>query len=134
MSQISSNFDLGFVYRPGDETSQQEIEIALSKNFLNDRLIINGNIGYSENMKEQTNTPITGDFMVEYKLNKKGNIRLRAFQKVNNDITYTQAPYTQGIGIFYTDEFNTFDDLLQKMFHRQSAQKPDEIKVEEENK
>jgi len=134
MSQISSDFDLGFVYRPGDETSQQEIEVALSKNFLNDRLIVNGNIGYSENMKEQTNTPITGDFMVEYKLNKKGNIRLRAFQKVNNDITYTQAPYTQGIGIFYTDEFNTFDDLLQKMFRRQSAKKPDEIRIEKEKK
>ena len=132
MSQISNDFDLGFVYRPGDQTSQQEIEVALSTNILNDRVILNGNFGYSENMRKQTNTPLTGDGSIEYKLNKKGNVRLRAFQKVNNDITYTQAPYTQGIGVFYTEEFDNFDELMQKIFRKDVATKPKEINIEED--
>jgi hypothetical protein len=132
MSQISNDFDLGFVYRPGDQSSQQEIEIALSTNILNDRVILNGNFGYSENMRQQANTPLTGDGSIEYKLNNKGNVRLRAFQKVNNDITYTQAPYTQGIGIFYTEEFDDFDELMQKIFRKNAATKPKKIKIEKE--
>lgn len=133
MSQISNDFDLGFVYRPGDENTQQEYEVAFSTNLLNDRIILNGNVGYSENQRQVANTPYTTDFQIEYKINKKGNIRLRAFQKMNNDITYNQAPYTQGIGIFYTEGFNNFNELLQKMFRRESATKPKEVTIELEN-
>lgn len=132
MSQISNDFDIGFVYRPGDESSQQEVEIALSTNLFNDRVILNGNFGYSEDMRAQNNTPLTGDGSIEYKLNEKGNLRLRAFQKVNNDITYTQAPYTQGFGIFYTEEFDDFDELMQKMFKKGKAKQTDKIKLEKE--
>ncbi len=133
MSQISNDFDLGFVYRPGDENTQQEYEVAFSTNLLNDRVIFNGNVGYSENQRQLTNNPYTTDFQVEYKVNNKGNIRLRAFQKANNDITYNQAPYTQGIGIFYTEDFDNFNELLQKMFRRESATKPKKVTIESEN-
>lgn len=132
MSQISNDFDVGFVYRPGDESSQQEVEIALSTNLFNDRVILNGNFGYSEDMRAQNNTPLTGDGSIEYKLNKKGNLRLRAFQKVNNDITYNQAPYTQGFGIFYTEEFDNFDELMQKMFRKGKAKETDRNEIKNE--
>lgn len=133
MSQISNDFDLGFVYRPGDENTQQEVEVAISTNLFNDRILFNGNVGYSENQRTITDNPMTTDFQIEYKVNDKGNIRLRAFQKLNNDITYNQAPYTQGFGIFYTDDFNNFNELLQKMFRRESAAKPKEIEIIEED-
>lgn len=130
LSQINSAFDLGFVYRPGDENTQQEYELALSTNLWNDRITLNGNVGYSNQLETNEKSPYTTDFQVEFKVNKKGNVRLRAFQKVNNDIEYTQTPYTQGFGIFYTEEFNTIDDLLQKIFRNQYATKPGEVEVQ----
>lgn len=132
LSQINSAFDLGFVYRPGDENTQQEYEVALSTNLWNDRISINGNVGYSSQVQTATpdKSPYTTDFQIELKLNKKGNIRLRAFQKVNNDIEYSQTPYTQGLGVFYTEEFDTFDDLLNKLFHDEYATKPKEVKIQ----
>ncbi len=133
LSKISNDFDLGFVYRPGDENTQQEYEVALSYNLFNDRVLFNGNVGYSENQRLLTNNPYTTDFQLEYKVNRKGNIRLRAFQKLNNDITYSHGPYTQGIGIFYTEDFNNFDELLQKIFHRESATKPEDVKIPDED-
>ncbi|MGE4290008.1 MAG: hypothetical protein AB7E36_15090 [Salinivirgaceae bacterium] len=133
LSQINSAFDLGFVYRPGDENTQQEYELALSTNLWNDRISVNGNVGYSNQLDATEKSPYTTDFQIEFKVNKKGNVRLRAFQKVNNDIEYTQAPYTQGFGIFYTEEFDTIDDLLQKIFRSQYATKPGDVEVKTEN-
>ena len=61
------------------------------------------------------------------KLNKKGNVRLRAFQKVNDDLIYDDVPYTRGFGIFYTEDFNTFGELWRRWFHHKEARKPDGV-------
>jgi hypothetical protein len=137
VSQINSDFDLGFVYRPGTETTEQEYEVALSTNLWNDRLSVNSNVGYSVQQNQTTPTPknpYTTDFQIEYKVNKKGNIRLRAFQKVNSDIEYSQAPYTQGLGIFYTEDFDNFNQLMQKIFKNEYATKPDDLEIKREEK
>jgi hypothetical protein len=133
MSQISTDFDLGFVVRPGDENTSGEYELALSTNLFNDRVLINGNFGYSNDQTNVTSNPYTTDFQVEYKVNHKGNIRLRAFQKINNDVLYTEAPYYHGIGIFYTEDFDNFNELLIKMFKREMGTKPDEVEIKSED-
>ncbi len=135
LSQISNDVQMGVMYRPGDEVSQQEFEFALSTSVWNDRLSINGNLGINSNEElVNQNMQYTTDFQVELKLNKKGNIRLTAFNKVNNDYIYNDnAAYTQGGGIFFTDEFDTFDELLQKMFHKSVATKPEEVEFEVES-
>ena len=45
LSQISNDFDIGFVYRPGykQDINPQEVEVALSTQLLNDKVVINGN-------------------------------------------------------------------------------------------
>lgn len=135
LSQVTSSFDLGFTYRPGDEYTAQEYELALTTKLWDDRIILNGNVGYSDQQTQISTinpnaNPYTTDFQVEFKVNQKGNIRLRAFQKVNNDITYNIAPYTQGVGIFYTEEFDDFNELMQKMFHFGTAKKPDNTGID----
>ncbi|HAM97411.1 MAG TPA: hypothetical protein DCQ26_02265 [Marinilabiliales bacterium] len=133
ISQINTDFDLGFVYRPGTETTEQEYEVALSTNLWNDRITVNSNLGYTvQNQLTTAKSPYTTDVQVELKVNQNGNIRLRAFQKVNNDIEFSQAPYTQGIGIFYTEEFDDFNDLMIKMFRKEYAFKPEEPEVKKE--
>ncbi|MGM0649754.1 MAG: translocation/assembly module TamB domain-containing protein, partial [Bacteroidota bacterium] len=48
LSQISDDFDIGVNYSPGDEITSQELEVALSTQLLNDRVLINGNVGVGE--------------------------------------------------------------------------------------
>ena len=55
---------------------------------------------------------ITGDFDAEVKITEK--IRFKVFNRYNNPYTGKQADYTQGIGLFYRQDFNKFSDLFRK--------------------
>ncbi len=114
LSKISGDVDVGFKYTPGTELSGQEIELALSTQIFNDRLLINGNLGISD--KKYNNENLVGDFEVQWKLNKKGTLRLKGFTRKNTDLESEYGPYTTGAGIFYTEEFDTFKELVQKIW------------------
>lgn len=120
LSQISSSVDIGFNYTPGDEVESQEYEVAVSTQLLNNRVTVQTNIGMGGQQVSATDetdntSSIAGDFQVDVKLNKTGKIRLKAYAKSNEDI-YTDAETTQGLGIFYKEEFNTFRELWEKLF------------------
>jgi hypothetical protein len=120
VSQISNDFDIGFHYRPGDEVSRQEIEVALSTQILNDRVIINSNIdvgGGNYGVTENTND-IAGDFSVEVKIDKRGKFRVKAFTRPNDKLIYESSPYTSGIGIFFREEFNSFGVLIKGYWNK----------------
>ncbi len=121
LSQISRDFDVGINYRPGDEITEDEIQVALSTQLFDDRLIIDGNLGVSSGEHSQNASNIVGDVNIEYKLTRDGRIRLRAFNRSNNINNLEDiAPYTQGVGIFYKKEFNSFGDL----FRRRNSRNP----------
>jgi hypothetical protein len=116
LSQISKDFDIGINYIPGDEINQDELEVALSTQFFDNRLIIDGNVGVMTRDKtQQQASNIVGDVNIEYKLTPDGRIRLRAFNRANNfnSLDY-YSPYTQGIGVFYTREFNRFWEIFKR--------------------
>ena len=115
LSQISKDFDIGFNYRPGTEVSGQELEVALSTQILNDRVLINGNVGIGENNANTSN--LVGDIEVQLKVNKKGSFRLKGFTRANDDLEAEFGPYTNGVGIFYTEDFNTLGELFTKFWH-----------------
>lgn len=113
LSQISKDFDIGINYRPADQLSSEELEVALSTQLWDDRVIIDGNIGMSgDRVAQQNASNIIGDINVEVKLTPDGRIRVKAFNKYNNqEITGREAPYTQGIGVFYRREFDKLNEL-----------------------
>jgi hypothetical protein len=107
--------DIGLNYRPGNQITNDEIELALSTQMFNDRVTINGNIGNNNNPNTSNNSQLVGDFDVNVKLIPNGKIRFKAYNRSNNNLIYETAPYTQGIGFTFTEEYNTFNDLLDKM-------------------
>ncbi|HOS72982.1 MAG TPA: translocation/assembly module TamB domain-containing protein, partial [Bacteroidales bacterium] len=131
LSQISNDFDIGFVYRPGyKDINAQEVEVALSTQLLNDRVTINGNFDVRGAEKAAgTSDKITGDFDIEYKLTEK--IRFRFFNRFNNPYTGKGAPYTQGFGLFFRKDFNQFADLFRKT-GKSEMKKEDEVMIEGE--
>lgn len=125
LSQISNDFNIGINYIPGDRVSNEQLEVALSTQLLNDRLIIDGNIDVSsDNTNSQNSSAIVGDVNIEYKLTKDGRFRVKAFNRSNDlSLLNDYSPYTQGVGIFYRREFNTLSDIFS---HKKS------VKIEKE--
>ncbi len=123
LSQISKDVDVGVNYRPGDSYTSEEIEVALSTQLFDDRVSIDGNFGMS-GMEEQTSAnTIVGDVNVEVKITKDGRFRVRAFNRTNNtDLLSVDAPYTQGVGVFYRKEFDTLEELFRKKRAREAGQ------------
>lgn len=115
LSQISSNVDIGLNYRPGNQITNDEIELALSTQMFNDRVTINGNIGNNTNPYSSNNSQLVGDFDVNVKLIPSGKLRFKAYNRSNNNLIYETSPYTQGVGFTFMEDFNDFDELLGKM-------------------
>ena len=130
LSQISDEWDIGVNYRPGDEISKDQVEVALSTQLLNDRLSINGNLGYGGQNQQRT-SDLVGDFNVDFKLNKSGKLRVKAFNESNDKLIYEESPYTQGVGILYQEEFNSFDELFRNFWRK--FKREEKTKEEEEN-
>jgi hypothetical protein len=140
LSQISKDVDIGVNYHAGDQITNQEVEVALSTQLLNDRVTINGNVDVGvENTNgkvanSQTNN-IVGDFNLEYKLKENGKLRLKVFNRSNDSyFDKINSPYTQGVGIFYKEDFNSLDELLKNyykvIFTKKEKVKNDEVETD----
>jgi len=118
LSQISDDFNLGFNYSPGDDISNEEIALALGTQLFNERLSITSNLGVSRNngasTANQNTTNIIGDIRIEYKITPEGKIRLVMYNESNDFTANTlqQSPYTQGLGIIYREDFDSFDEFF----------------------
>ena len=113
LSQISNDFDIGFNYRPGNEITPQEVEVALSTQLLNDRVTLNGNVDVGGNQASANTSGISGEFTIEFKLTDM--LRFKVFNRSNNNLFYQvqhQYQYTQGVGIFYRRDFDTLKDFF----------------------
>lgn len=121
LSQISNDFDIGVVYRPGTTQlpNSNELQVALSTQLLNDKVMINGNFDVAGSQAtgsvgavNGTNS-FTGVFNVEYKINEK--IRFKFFNRSNDNFYIDNGiQYTQGLGLFYRQDFNKFKDLFKR--------------------
>jgi len=116
LSQINKDVDIGFNYRPGNQITNDEIELALSTQIFNDRVTINGNIGNNANPNSINNSELVGDFDINVKLTRNGKLQLKAYSRANNNLIYETAPYTQGIGISYKENYNSFGELLKSFY------------------
>ncbi len=122
LSQISKDFDIGFNYSQGNEISSSQIEVILSTQLFNDKIVIDGNLGVGGNQTNQDGVSqneqasnIVGDVSVEYKIDKEGKFRVKAFNRSNTiDLVTNDAPYTQGMAFFYRKDFNRLSELWRR--------------------
>lgn len=95
--------------------SDVEVDVALSSQLLNNRLLFNGNFGYRDNTYNTRNSNFIGDFDIEYLLNKNGSLRLKAYNHFNDQNYYVRnALTTQGVGIVWKHDFDRPFDFLKR--------------------
>lgn len=100
--------------------SDLQVDVALSSRLFNNRLLINGNLGYRD--PSTSSTTFIGDFDIEYLLNRSGNFRLKAYNHFNDQNYYLKSALTtQGLGIVWRKEF---DRLFPKHQKKQTPSAP----------
>ena len=115
LSQITTDVNVGVKYRPNDDLSPQELKLYMGTQLLNNKLIVDVNAGlFNPNSTSANSTgQFVGDFNAEYKVTDDGRVRLRAFNRFNdNTMLNASAPYTQGVAVMYKEEFNSSAELF----------------------
>ena len=129
-SMIQSNdekFQVSLDIIGADKTNGQEVDgrfVAEISSKINDRVTINGKVGVPFGGVSQT--AVVGNVEILYRVNDDGTVNLRFFNR-ENDITYVGEGigYTQGVGVSYEVEFNTFKELANKFFKKVKIKKAD---------
>ena len=108
----NNNWDFGANISTGDEGwNNAEYEGLVSGRMLNNRLLINGQFGYRDNVNTATSSFI-GDFDIRYLLLPSGNLALKVYNQTNDRYFTRQSLNTQGIGIIMKKDFNGLNDLF----------------------
>ena len=123
----NDKFDIGFNYRPRNDMFSSEVELNFSAPLFNDRIILEaeGNYDFQNNETDPTqqNNPFSGNFNITYILNKSGNFRAKAFTRPMNTFDENLGRQESGAGIYYKDNFDKFDELIEKFLKNNSLRK-----------
>ena len=115
LSSMSENVQIGTVFKTasGDSYTDTEVALLLSSQLLDNRLLINGNFGYRDNPYVQS--AFVGDFDVEYKLTRSGEVRLKFYNHYDDRFYILRQPRSiQGLGIMLKKDF----DQIKYLFSR----------------
>ena len=132
-----SKFQLGVDYQQGSTDNDvdrfnidNQVDVSVSTQ-VSDRVIINGKVGVP--VGSQTQSSVVGEVKVEVLLNDEGNFRTVMFNR-QNEIQYSnqEEGYTQGVGLTYQVNFNTFSELLKKLGIKKEEKKKRDKKLKKE--
>ncbi|MCD7935378.1 MAG: translocation/assembly module TamB [Tannerellaceae bacterium] len=115
LNSITDKVQIGTNIRTGQEGgfTETEVEMLLSSQLLNNRLIFNGNFGYKNN-PDQGNI-FVGEFDIEYMLTRSGEIRLKFYNHANDMYRYLkQSLTTQGLGVMYRKDFTHISEIFRR--------------------
>ena len=121
ISQVmeNKNWNIGANLSSGqDGWNGVEAEAILSGRLLNNRLLINGNFGYRENV--MTNTNFIGDFEAIWLLTPNGEFRIRGYNQTNDRYFSESTLTTQGIGLIYKKDFNKWNELYRLFIRKRN--------------
>ncbi|MCF1191819.1 translocation/assembly module TamB [Mangrovimonas sp. AS39] len=132
LSSDGGKLNVGVNYEAGQVTpeyqSDDRVGLTLQTN-ISDRIVLNSKVGVPVGGAEQS--VIAGDVQIDFLLNEEGTLTATVFNRENSIRNLgEEIGYTQGLGITYSVDFDTFRELLQKIF----TGKVKTPKVEEEKK
>lgn len=125
-----AKFVLGVDFEQGERTPDSDIRtddrlgVTLSTQ-ISDRVLINGKVGVPVGGVNET--VIIGDVEIEFLLNDEGTLRAKVFNRENDFQALglgEEIGYTQGVGLSYQVDFDSFKELIQKIFKKSKEEKP----------
>lgn len=138
--QLSFDLTSGADYSTGVQQNRTDLNVGLSKSFLNDRITVTVGNNFNlegQNQPGQKTTDIAGNVSVNYLLTKDGRYRIRAYRKDEFIVIEGQVVET-GVGFSLTYDFNRFSELFKRRSKKdrelQKEYKKDQKEKKEEQK
>ena len=115
VSSMVEFVDVNINYKSGDELVTNQLDIDISKEwnrfYFETSFGIGGDARTLNQLDDGSANTIIGDVLLGYKISP--NFHLIAFNRSNaNDYTKQDMPYTQGVGIKYSKDFDTWKSLF----------------------
>lgn len=104
-------------YSTGTKETRTDLNVGVSKRFLNDRLKVSvgSNFGLEGNERENEKaTNIAGNFEAEYMLSRDGRYVLRAYRKDEYQVALQGQIIETGVGFVITIDYNKFKEILRR--------------------
>lgn len=125
LSSEDDKLKLGLNFQAGEQTpdyrSDDRLGLTLSTK-ISDRVLFNGKVGVP--IGGVNETVIAGDAEIELLLNEDGTLSAKFFNRENNIRNFgEEIGYTQGVGLSYNVEFDTFRELLRIIFWGKNRKK-----------
>lgn len=124
-------FKVGVDYSVGSNIPDQETAdlfgVTVSTQVTN-RILINGKVGIP--VGGTTETSVAGDIEVQWLMNEDGSLRMKFFNR-QADLQFIGEDhiFEQGAGISYSVSFNTFNELMRKLFNRKAQRAFEDIPI-----
>jgi hypothetical protein len=114
----NNKVNIGLNYEAGESTPEYQTDnrlgVTLQTN-ISERVIINGKVGVP--VGGVSESVVAGDVQIDFLLNEEGTLTAKVFNRENSIRNFgEEIGYTQGIGIAYSVDFDTFKELLNKIF------------------
>lgn len=134
LGQLSDKWSIAPAIRSDrGDFSDVEVDVALSSQLLDNRLLFNGNLGYRD--KSLNNNSFIGDFDIRYLLNRAGTIQLKAYNRYNDQNYYLKSALTtQGIGVVFKRDFDNIFSFLRPLRKKKEQNKDNDGEDNPEDK
>ncbi|MBQ0148166.1 MAG: translocation/assembly module TamB domain-containing protein [Flavobacteriaceae bacterium] len=104
-------------YTTGSKNTRTDLNVAVSKRLLDDRLkvSIGSNFGLEGDARQNENmTNIAGDITAEYSLSRDGRYMLRAYRKDEYQVALQGQIVETGVGFIITLDYDKFKEIFEK--------------------
>ncbi|MFI3288879.1 MAG: translocation/assembly module TamB domain-containing protein [Rikenellaceae bacterium] len=132
----SSNYNVVIRYRPESELTDEEVDFGFSKGLINNRLLVELEGNYIIDNKQAISEDASnfmGEAYITWLIDRAGALRLKGFTQTIDRYDENQGLQETGIGVYYREDFNNFQDLRTRVRARFSAN-PARKKEREERK
>ena len=133
---LSFDVESGEDYSTGVAQNRTDLNVGLSKKFLNDRLTVTVGNNFNlegQNQPGQKATNIAGNVSVNYKLSKDGRYMLRAYRKDEYVVIQGEVIET-GVAFSLTVDYNRLKELFRKRSREEKAMKKQYKRDQKEKK
>ncbi len=127
ISQVDENLTIDFDIGNLDENALETFQLRVSYAFMDGKLIVTRDGGFTDQNQQTTLSSITGDWTVEYLLSKDGKLRVKIFKRTNYDQLSSSSGSNDelmsgGFSLLYTASFESIKDIFNKNKKKEPSQ------------
>ena len=130
-SNGDGKLNIGLNYEAGQNRPDYQTDDRLGVTLqtqISDRVLINGKVGVPVGGAGASETVVAGDVEISFLLNDQGTLTANVFNRENSIRNFGEAiGYTQGVGLSYNVDFDTFKELIQNFLKKREKQNIEEV-------